>query len=300
MSIQLGVNPLLWSNDDMPALGDETPLATCLEQAGKAGYAGVEMGRKFPTVFDTLGPLLADHGLALASGWYSSNLLERDADAEIAAMQPHLTLMRAAGVRAMVFCETSRCVHLDRQRPVSRRPRLTDADWRLFAPRIDAVGNYLAEQGIALAFHHHMGTPVQATEDVARLMDDTGQNVQLLLDTGHCAFAGGDPFDWIARWGDRIAHVHCKDVRAGVVRRSHNRDASFLDAVLDGVFAIPGDGDLDFPSILSRLAGIGYDGWLVTEAETDSSVNPSWPLAKRSYRYLRDTASQAGLDLAAA
>ena len=145
-----------------------------------------------------------------------------------------------------------------------------------------------------------MGTPIQSTDDVARLMDDTGDHVGLLFDAGHCAFAGGDPLDWLERWGERVVHVHCKDVREAIVRRSRNRNASFLDAVVDGVFAIPGDGSLDFDAILGRLAALGYDGWLITEAETDPSVAPSLPLAQRSYQYLRDTARRAGFLLSAA
>lgn len=300
MSIRLGVNPLLWTNDDLPLLGDETPLTQCLAEARRAGYEGVEMGRKFPTIFDELGPLLAAEDLALASGWYSSSLLERDVNEEIEAMQGHIALMKATGVRSMVFCETARCVHLDRSMPVSRRPRLRDTDWQRLAPRIDAIADYLAGEGIQMAYHHHMGTAVQSTDDVARLMASTSERVGLLFDTGHCRFGGGDPLDWLDRWGDRMVHVHCKDVRDAVVSRSHNRNASFLDAVVDGVFAIPGDGSLDFDAILARLAQSGYDGWLITEAENDPTVTPSWPLAERSYRYLRDTARRAGFALAAA
>ncbi|HET7313861.1 myo-inosose-2 dehydratase [Salinisphaera sp.] len=300
MSIRLGVNPLLWTNDDLPLLGDETPLTQCLAEAARAGYEGVEMGRKFPHSFDELGPLIAYEKLALASGWYSSNLLERDAETEIEAMQGHLALMKATGVTAMVFCETARCVHLDRAMPVSRRPRLTEADWALFAPRLNTVADYLAGKGVRLAYHHHMGTPVQSTEDVARLMASTGDNVGLLFDTGHCRFAGGDPLDWLERWGRRINHIHAKDVREMVIARSRNRNASFLNAVVDGVFTIPGDGDLDFDAIFARLAALSYDGWLIAEAEQDQTVAPSWPLAQRSYRYLRESAQRAGLSLAAA
>lgn len=299
MTIRLGVNPLLWTNDDLPLLGDETPLTQCLAEARQAGFAGVEMGRKFPTTFAELGPLLANERLALASGWYSSNLLERDVDAEIEAMQPHLALMKATGVTAMVFCETARCVHLDRAMPVSRRPRLTEADWQQLLPRLDAVAEYLASEGVNMAFHHHMGTAIQSTADVQRLLESTGDHVGLLLDTGHCRFAGGDPLDWLQRWGERVVHVHCKDVREAVIERSRNRDASFLDAVVDGVFTIPGDGDLDFDAVMQRLVKLGYDGWLVVEAEQDQTVAPSWPLAQRSYLYVRDTAQRAGLSLAA-
>ncbi|WP_348760585.1 myo-inosose-2 dehydratase [uncultured Salinisphaera sp.] len=298
MTVRLGVNPLLWSNDDLPLLGDETPLAQCLAEARRAGYAGVEMGRKFPRTPDALSEALAVDGLDLASGWYSSNLLEHDAATEIAAMQGHLALMRATGVTAMVFCETARCVHLDRGLAVSRRPRLSDADWAILAPRLDEVANYLAEQGIRLAYHHHMGTPVQSTDDVARLMAETGDNVGLLFDTGHCRFAGGDPLEWVQRFGSRINHVHCKDVREPVIARARNRDASFLDAVVDGVFTIPGDGDLDFAAIFDALAANGYAGWLVAEAEQDPSVAPSWPLAERSRDFLQTTAQRAGLQTA--
>jgi inosose dehydratase len=258
------------------------------------------MGRKFPTTFDELGPLLQQENLALASGWYSSSLLERDVNEEIETMQPHLALVKATGVTAMVFCETARCVHLDRSVPVSRRPRLTEADWQRLAPRLDAIAEYLAGEGVRMAYHHHMGTPVQATEDVARLMASTNERVGLLFDTGHCRFAGGDPLDWLDRWGHRIVHVHCKDVREYVIARSRNRNASFLDAVVDGVFTIPGDGDLDFDAIFTRLVKLDYHGWLVAEAEQDPSVAPSWPLAQRSYRYLHEAAEQAGLSRAAA
>ncbi|NNC22630.1 myo-inosose-2 dehydratase [Salinisphaera sp. USBA-960] len=300
MTIQLGVNPLLWTNDDLPMLGDETLLTQCLAEAKRAGYEGVEMGRKFPATVDELGPLIQHEDLALASGWYSANLLERDAEAEIEAMQDHLALMKATGVTAMVFCETTRCVHLDRAMPVSRRPRLTESDWRLLAPRLEVVADYLAGEGVQMAFHHHMGTMVQSTGDVAQLMDSTGDNVGLLFDTGHCRLAGGDPLDWLGRWSDRMVHVHCKDVREAVLARSRNRNASFLDSVVDGVFTIPGDGDLDFNAILRRLSRSGYNGWLIAEAEQDPAVAPSWPLAQRSYQYLRDAAQRNGLSLATA
>ena len=89
MGIRLGINPLTWTIDDLPDVGGETPLETCLTEAKAAGFEGVELGCKFPRTAPELEAALAPHGLALVSGWYSTNLLERDADAEFDAMRPH-------------------------------------------------------------------------------------------------------------------------------------------------------------------------------------------------------------------
>jgi inosose dehydratase len=129
---------------------------------------------------------------------------------------------------------------------------------------------------------------------VDRLMDACDETVALLLDTGHLTFAGGDPVRAATRHADRIAHVHCKDVRRPVLDRSLNRDASFLDAVLDGVFTVPGDGSVDYPAVLAPIARAKYRGWLVVEAEQDPAVAPSAHYAGLGYRNLRRLADAQG------
>jgi len=265
--IRLAINPLTWTNDDMPELGAETPLGTCLSEAKQAGFAGVELGNKFPRDAATLAPVLARHGLALASGWYGSRLLERDVEAEMAAAEPHIALLRSMGCTACVFAEVSRAVHGERTTPLSRRPVLTDADWAVLAPRLDDMARRLAARGLALAYHHHMGTVIETEHEIDRLMSSTGPDFHLLLDTGHLTFAGGDPVAAARTHAGRIAHVHCKDVRAAVMADAKARDLPFLAAVLDGVFTVPGDGCIDFAAVFAALRG--YDGWLVVEAEQD-------------------------------
>jgi inosose dehydratase len=132
-----------------------------------------------------------------------------------------------------------------------------------------------------------MGTVVQTEDEVDRLMDSCADTVGLLLDTGHLTFAGGDAPRAAARHASRIVHVHCKDVRRVVLERSLNRDCSFLDAVLDGVFTVPGDGCVDYSATLAPLAAAGYRGWLVVEAEQDPSVAPSAHYANLGYRNLQ-------------
>ena len=217
MNVRLGINPLTWSNDDMPALGAEIPLETCLREARTAGYEGVELGHKFPRDAAELKPILAAHGLALVSGWYSARLLERDVDSEFAAMQPHLELLLALGCEVMVVAEVTGNIHGDRGARLSQRPYMPRGRWEDYGARLTELAERMRGRGMRMAFHHHMGTVVQSAQDIDTLMTCSGPAVELLLDTGHLTFAGADPIEFARRYANRIAHVHCKDLRADVL-----------------------------------------------------------------------------------
>ena len=109
--IRIGTNPIGWSNDDLLELGGATPLATCLSEAREAGYAGIELGHKFPRRADDLRPLLQAHALDLVSGWYSASLRACSVEQQHAALRPHLDLLKAMGCTVLVFAETSGAVH---------------------------------------------------------------------------------------------------------------------------------------------------------------------------------------------
>lgn len=293
MTIRLAINPLTWTNDDMPELGAETPLETCLAEARLAGFEGIELGNKFPRDAAVLGPVLARHGLALASGWYGARLLERDVDAEMAAAEPHVALLLAMGCTAMVFAEVSRAVHGERTTPLSRRPVLSEAEWSVLAPRMSEMARRLAARGLRIAYHHHMGTVIETEAEIDRLMASTDAEVGLLLDTGHLTFAGGDPVAAGRRHAARIAHVHCKDVRAPVMAGAKRRDLPFLAAVLEGVFTVPGDGAVDFAAVFGMLAASGYDGWLVVEAEQDPALAHPLTYARMGHDHVAGLARAA-------
>jgi len=295
MSVRLGINPLTWTNDDMPALGAETPLEVCLTEGREARFTGFELGNKFPRTPDTLGPILDRHDLRLVSGWYSSRLLERSVAEELTAIEDHLNLLASLGANVMVFCEVTGCVHGDRETPVSHRPMLTDAQWQRLCEGIDAVARHCLDRGVRVAYHHHMGTVVESADDVRRLMDNTSDAVGLLLDTGHLMYAGGDAIEIQQSYANRICHVHCKDIRAEVLKDARNRDLSFLDAVLNGVFTVPGDGCIDYPALFRGLQASGYTGWLVVEAEQDPAVAHPLTYARLGYRHLKQFCDQADL-----
>jgi inosose dehydratase len=195
----------------------------------------------------------------------------------------------------MVFAETAGSVAGERARSLSRRPRIAEADWPVFAERLTAVADHLAGRGVRMAYHHHMGTVVETEAEVDRLMRSTGESVGLLLDTGHLAYAGADPVAVAKRHIARINHVHCKDVRADVLAAMRRDDRSFLDAVVEGAFTVPGDGAIDFAGVLGVLKTAGYRGWLVVEAEQDPAKAHPLTYSRIGYRNLTDIVRAAGL-----
>lgn len=294
MAIRIGINPLTWTNDDMPELGAETPLDVCLAEAKQAGYQGVELGNKFPRKSYELRPILAKHSLDLVSGWYSSRLLERSVEAEKEAVAAHLTLLADMKCPVMVYAEVTNCVHGSRDTPVSKRPKIAEDQWAEFGRRMTEMGRYLERRGMKLAYHHHMGTVVETEAEIDRLMQVTGPEVGLLLDTGHLTYAGGDPVAAAKRHAQRIVHVHCKDVRADVLKAAKAADKSFLNSVLDGVFTVPGDGCVEYRQVLKPIAEAGYGGWLVVEAEQDPAKAHPLTYAKMGYENLSALAKASG------
>src|SRR5438067_1972950 len=285
MRIRLGANPIIWSNDDMRELGAETALETCLTQSRQIAVEGMGLGHKFPRDARELAATLDRFGLACVSGWYSAQLLARDARSELSCLRPHLDLLKAVGSSVLVFADVSGAIHGDLQRPLSQRPRLKASQWREFGRRLTQLAAWTAAEGVRLAYHHHMGTVVQSQEDIDTLMDATGADVGLLLDTGHAAFAGADPVALARRYAPRIAHVHAKDLRAGVCERARDGDWSFLRAVLEGVFTVPGDGSVDFDEVLGELRD--YSGWVVLEAEQDPKKADPMTYASLGFGNLR-------------
>jgi inosose dehydratase len=286
MAISLGINPITWSNDDLQYVGANISLDTCLSEAATAGYSGIELGHKFPRDTKLLKPILDKHDLSLVSGWYSGRLLERDADKEFAAMKSHASLLVDMGCDVLIFAEVTGCIHSDIDARLSRRPRMATPDWKQFGQRLSDLARVTADLGLKLCYHHHMGTVVQSDADIDALMQTTSDDVYLLLDTGHALFAGADPVQLAGQYAERIGHLHCKDIREKPMRRCKNRDGSFLSAVLDGAFTVPGDGCINYEGVFSSL-GADYSGWAIVEAEQDPSVAPPLKFAKLGYDNLR-------------
>ena len=140
-----------------------------------------------------------------------------------------------------------------------------------------------------LTCHHHMGTGVQTEAEIDRFMAETDPEVVgLLFDSGHLTFAGIDPLPVLKKHIDRIQHVHLKDVRLPIRDQARKEGWSFLQAVKNGVFTVPGDGDVDFAPIFDVLAENGYEGWVVVEAEQDPAKANPFEYAVKARKYIAE------------
>lgn len=299
MGIRFGVSPIAWINDDLPALGGDTPLKSVFTDVRDLGFAGIELGGKFPRDPIVLQEMLGHYQLSLAGGWYSANLLNRSATAEIHALQTHLALLKTMHCTVFIIAETSNAIHGNPDCPLSATPRLDDSDWDAFGRKLTDVAEHVQQAGMRMAYHHHLGTVVESQRDIDRLLASTGPAVGLTLDTGHAALGAVDTLALIRMHPERIAHVHCKDIRCKIFNRVRSESRSFLSGVLSGMFTVPGDGDLEFASLMQSLAGVGYSGWIIVEAEQDPAVANPKQYAKLGLKTLRREAAAANFHEAA-
>lgn len=295
--IRFGTNPIAWANDDDQSLGAHIPTARILDEAGRQiGFDGIENGHRWPADPEELRLMMEEAGLALITGWHSLNLLAHSVEAEKAAIQPHLDRLKHNGCTVCIACETSNSVQ-GQDRPLSDRPVLSEAGMQDFGAKVEEIAQYCADQGIALVYHHHMGTVVQSPEDIDAFMAATGPATKLLFDAGHCFFGGGDPEAVLNTHIARVRHFHAKNVRPKVRARVEAEGLSFMDGVRAGVFTVPGDqeGAVDFVPLLQVLADNRYDGWIVIEAEQDPDQRNPLLYQTLGLATLKRQAAEAGL-----
>lgn len=298
MLAKLGMSPIAWWNDDLPELSDDVSLEDCLRQSRAAGFTGMEMGQRFPSNPDELLPVLEAADVELCGGWYSGTLSQEDLATNKDRIRPMIDLFKAAGAPCIVYGEVAQSIQGQRTTPLASKAILSNEEMKAYGRVLTEFGEWCAEQGMPLTYHHHMGAVVQFEHELDAFMNHSGDGIPLLLDAGHLAFAGGDPLRAIDNHHARISHVHTKDIRQSVVSALDFSEESFLDAVIKGAFTVPGDGSLDFEAIVQRLADYGYQGWFVVEAEQDPKASPPVQMAEVGYAELMRVMTKAGYEVA--
>jgi len=297
MKIKLGIAPIAWSNDDMPELGGDTPIEQCLEEAAIAGFTGIELGGKFPRNPGITNFLLNKYNLKMPGGWYGSLLRSKSAKEEWIAMQDHLNLLKMVNADVFVFADVSGSIQGDQTKKLSARPYIENDEFTEYCKKINEISNRLYDEGIPMSYHEHMGTIIQTENDVDRFMDNTNENTFLLYDTGHLLFAEADYYRVLKNYINRINHIHCKDIREGVLKHSLKNDLSFRQSFLNGVFTVPGDGCIDYLPLFNILYKNKYEQWLIIEAEQDPKKANPFEYAKIGFNYLKETITAAGYEI---
>ena len=299
MKAKLGISPICWWNDDLVELSDDVSLEECFRQTQVAGYSGLETGRRFPKDAKVLGPILKANKLSICGGWHSGQLLTGEIEPEKERIAAQMELFKAVGAPCIVYGEVARSVQGDRSKPLATKPKISEDEFKVYGRKLTAFAEWCADQGMPLAYHHHMAAVAETEPEIDLLMKHTGAALPLLYDAGHLAFAGGDVLRVIDKHHKRISHVHTKDVRMGVIDKLDRTKQTFLDAVVLGAFTVPGDGSLDWPAIVGKLAHYGYEGWFVVEAEQDPKKAPPLKMAQLGQRTLVDVLGKAGYTIEA-
>lgn len=242
-----------------------------LEAIAGAGYEGTELGPPgYLGERDNLRDRLVEHDLALVGGYIPIRFSEREHWAEdLAAMGTTLDLFAAADG------DEAKAVLADGGSPERARfPGRAASDpsigldasgWRRLAEGVARAADLARTRGFEPTFHHHTATFVEAAWEIERLLELT--DVGLLLDTGHLALGGGVPTDALRDWGERINHVHVKDVRNDVLAGVIADGADMPEAWRRGVFCELGTGDVDLETFFAELTRSKYSGWLVVEQD---------------------------------
>lgn len=290
-NVKLGIAPIAWTNDDLPELGGENTFQQCVSEMALAGFTGSEVGNKYPRDPAVLKPMLELRGIEICNAWFSTFLISRPYAQTEAAFKEHVAFLAAMGAKVVGVSEQSYSTQGIQSQPVFEgKYEMNDAQWDALCDGLNRLGRLsLEEYGVALTFHHHMGTVVQSAAETDRLMAGTDPTyVSLLFDSGHFAYCGEDPTELVRRYTKRIKHVHLKDIRPEVVAKVRENRWSFLEGVRQGAFTIPGDGCVEFDPIFACLAESGFEGYMVVEAEQDPAKANPLEYAIRARKFIRE------------
>lgn len=291
--VQLGIAPIGWTNDDMPDLGKENTFEQCISEMALAGFTGSEVGNKYPKDTEKLREDLELRGLQICNAWFSSYFTTKSMEEVEREFIIHRDFLFAMGAKIIGACEVGNSIQGLDQPIFDDKPIYSEEQWLLVTKGFNKLAELAKEKDMKLCIHHHMGTGVQTPEEIDRFMSSVNEDVYLLFDTGHLVYSEGNQLaceQILKKYLHRIAHVHLKDVRYGIVEEVKEKKMSFLEGVRRGTFTVPGDGDIDFAPIFKLLEQNKYEGWLVVEAEQDPAIANPLKYAIKARNYMRDVA----------
>lgn len=288
--VKLGICPIGWTNDDMPDLGKENTFEQAVSEMALAGFKGTEVGNKYPKDVNVLKKALDIRNLQIASAWFSSFLTTKPYEETEKEFIAHRDFLHEMGAKVIVVSEQGHSIQGEMDTPIfDGKYYFNEEEWKLLAYGLNKLGRLAEDKGMKIVYHHHMGTGVQTTDEIDKLMSMTDENlVYLLFDTGHLVYSGENPIAILNKYANRIKHVHLKDIRADVLEKVKKEKMSFLMGVRAGSFTVPGDGFIDFEPIFKILDENNYEGWILVEAEQDPAIANPFEYAMKARKYIKE------------
>ncbi|NEA26693.1 TIM barrel protein [Actinomadura bangladeshensis] len=263
--------PISWGVCEVPGWGHQLAPARVLAEMRDLGLAATEFGPDgfLPAGAAERAALLAGYGLRAVGGFAPVVLHDPDRDPlpDVRRILSGFGVERSNDRLTLVLAAVTGLDGYD------ERPALDAAGWAALLGNLDRIDAVAAEAGVRAVLHPHVGTVVERSDEVRRVLDGSG--IPLCLDTGHLLIGGTDPGDLAARAPGRIAHVHLKDVDASLAEAVQAGATPYTDAVRDGIYRPLGAGDIDIAGIIGSLEGAGYDGWYVLEQDMVIDAEPA-------------------------
>ena len=269
MNARVAGAPVSWGVIEVPDWGYQMPADRLLREASSLGLAAVEAGPEglLPRDPAEVSEMLAGYGLGLVGGFVPAVLHEpRVRDKELALVERRAEFFAAAGADVVVLAASTGSADY------GEVSELDEGAWRTLFESLVAVEEICERHGVAVSLHQHYGTVIERDDQLLRFLE--GSEMGLCLDTGHLAIGGGDPVEVAKLAGNRVNHVHLKDVDREVAARLAGRELDFKEAAQKGAFRPLGEGDVDVGRLLEALEGVGYSGWYVLEQDTVVESEP--------------------------
>lgn len=261
--------PVSWGVIEIPDWGYQMPADRVLREASALDLAAVEAGPEelLPRDPAEVSEVLAKYELSLVGGFVPAVLHEPDLrERELDLVERRAKFFGAAGADVLVLAAITSTGAFE------QTAELDDGAWRALFESLAAVEDICARHGVTPTVHHHYGTVIERDDQLQRFLE--GSETGLCLDTGHLVIGGSDPVEIAGLAGDRVNHVHLKDVDVEMAKRLADRELDFKEAARKGAFRPLGDGDVDVGAVIDRLEGAGYGGWYVLEQDSVVETEP--------------------------
>ena len=259
--------PISWGVSEVPGWGHQLDVDRVLAEMRDLGLAATEFGPPgfLPPDPEMMSKKLAGFGLAAVGGFLVVVLHDPHHD-PLAEVDSFLDGCMAAGAEVAVLAAGTGGHGYD------SRPELDELNWKTLLHNLDRIDALAARRGVVATIHPHVGTMVETGTDVQRVL--TGCAIGLCVDTGHLMVGGTDPVALTRDNVERVAHVHLKDVDAGLAQQVLDGSMTFTAAVRTGMFRPLGQGDVDIASMVATLDAYGYPGWYVLEQDVRLDGDP--------------------------